>query len=85
MSWFTSDKKPVQKHAPDTKYIVYFNIPHLKDADYHSYLSSKKAEEFATLDDARQSAREWAKYYTAYITEVNPIYSYTTSIKEQLL
>ena len=80
---FFKSKKETPK--PETRYIVYFNTPYLKasaDTSFMYWGLTKRAEEYDTLEDAKESAKSNAKYWKCYITTVNPIYEYDSKITE---
>lgn len=80
MKLFKSKKEP---QKPQTNYIVYFNEPYTPhNGSYIIWQSSKKAEEYSTLEEAQKAAKEFAKYYKTYITVAQPIYEYESKIVE---
>ena len=59
-----------------THYIVYYDRPYEdRTGGYSTYVTSKEAEEFSTLEKAMESAVELGKYYNTYITKADPIWA----------
>lgn len=76
--------KKLFKKDYKTNYIVYTNTPYDDPNGYRSSLFNN-SKEFDSLEEAKKYAKDTARYYKCFITEVRPIFLFDNDVKEHSL